>query len=564
MIAMDLLMFYFGIQIPEGWETTVTREQSFTHKDGTHEMLQSTIDYILADATLLQHSNIVKFPGSNSDHFPFLLEFPMNNITLDLTPDEGAIHEPKLNFTKFYKKHAEIEDYLQQRMTLRPDWNMKDLGLWWDSIMHHFGLFKQKRSTNISANYPHMAITYARHKIHALKRKLRKTSSPWKAQDLRKQIKKQKIRIQKFHKAGTHSHKNRISFVEANDDQQKRRQYLNQTGCYERFVDKAPKNLEKDGKTLTDPQEIREYVGDYYEHLTQEEQNVPRCPETVRFQNRVSNTIQGKDWPEFIEKDPDDPHELDPIMNAQITTEEIRTALQKQPSYKTPGPDLMPYEVLASAMKICPYEMTLTVNQTFDSGHIPAEFCQGTLVLLLKHGDPQKLDNYRPLTMLTTYWKLIFRILNTRLNKFFQETKVIIPEQHGFRSKHECLQQILHLYDTCKWRKDKQDVTWVAFLDFRKAYDSVWRDGLWWKLAISGVGGKILKLIQNAYKLQTARARTPAGLSRKFLTTLGVRQGCVLSPLLFTIFINDSGAELFRPHEQQEYKRVIQATISFS
>ena len=76
-------------------------------------------------------------------------------------------------------------------------------------------------------------------------------------------------------------------------------------------------------------------------------------------------------------------------------------------------------------------------------------------------------------------------------------------------------------------------------MDFKKAYDSVWLDGLWWKLARLGIGKRTYRLISNAYAEQRNHVRFADDLSPEFKIDTGVRQGCVLSPLLFSIYIND-------------------------
>ena len=117
---------------------------------------------------------------------------------------------------------------------------------------------------------------------------------------------------------------------------------------------------------------------------------------------------------------------------------------------------------------------------------------------------------------------------------------MIRPEQHGFRRHHECLQQIYTLMEACNYRKNKTNKhSWLLFIDFKKAYDSVWQDGLFYKLAEIGVGGNILKFIRSAYRQQTSVVRTRHGPTRSFKIGKGVKQGCILSPLLFSIFIND-------------------------
>ena len=80
---------------------------------------------------------------------------------------------------------------------------------------------------------------------------------------------------------------------------------------------------------------------------------------------------------------------------------------------------------------------------------------------------------------------------------------------------------------------------YVAWIDYAKAFDMVWRNALWQKLARVGVSTKIVNLIKNLYKMVKSKVFAQGRLSRPFLSFAGVRQGESLSPFLFSMFIND-------------------------
>ena len=80
---------------------------------------------------------------------------------------------------------------------------------------------------------------------------------------------------------------------------------------------------------------------------------------------------------------------------------------------------------------------------------------------------------------------------------------------------------------------------YVCFVDFKKAYDSVWRDGLFHKLLSNGVSPKFVRLLRNIYKSSSLAIKLTEGRSSIFPSNVGLKQGCNLSPLLFNIFIND-------------------------
>ena len=79
----------------------------------------------------------------------------------------------------------------------------------------------------------------------------------------------------------------------------------------------------------------------------------------------------------------------------------------------------------------------------------------------------------------------------------------------------------------------------MAFLDFKKAFPSVWREGLWGKMRGYGIEGKFLRLCERLYSDVGARVRVGKVFSERFMIKEGLRQGCILSPTLFSLFLMD-------------------------
>ena len=89
-------------------------------------------------------------------------------------------------------------------------------------------------------------------------------------------------------------------------------------------------------------------------------------------------------------------------------------------------------------------------------------------------------------------------------------------------------------------RKLEKKKTYCCYIDVKKAFDRVWRDGLWHRLRRSGVEGKMLRVLKAMYvDVKAAVLMADGSLTDEFPIATGVRQGCVLSPTLFNIFIND-------------------------
>ena len=135
--------------------------------------------------------------------------------------------------------------------------------------------------------------------------------------------------------------------------------------------------------------------------------------------------------------------------------------------------------------------------------------------------------------------KLFTAIINSRLQTFSNGFDIIQENQTGFRKKYSTIDNVfaLHvLFDLLSKSKRKM---YCVFVDFQKAFDTVWRVGLWRKLIDSNIRGKCFNIIYNMYQEIKSCVRVNGKLSSFFSCLAGVRQGENLSPFLFAIYLND-------------------------
>ena len=85
----------------------------------------------------------------------------------------------------------------------------------------------------------------------------------------------------------------------------------------------------------------------------------------------------------------------------------------------------------------------------------------------------------------------------------------------------------------------KKKKLFCAFIDYQKAFDTIWQSGLWSKLIASGISGKVFNVIRNIYQCVKSCVSMNGNKSDYFMSYTGVRQGENLSPLLFSLYIND-------------------------
>ena len=177
------------------------------------------------------------------------------------------------------------------------------------------------------------------------------------------------------------------------------------------------------------------------------------------------------------------------------------------------------------------------ITATWTSATAPSEW-KGSLFTFLYKGKGDKLDpdNYRGISLLSVCAKVYTQILLTRLRPILDPT--LSESQCGFRKGRGCSDAHFCLRRLTELAHAHRAPLWVAFVDFRKAFDCVNRDALWAILASRGVPATLIALVRDLYTGCTGRVRVDNAISDPFPIGTGVRQGCALSPLLFSTFID--------------------------
>ncbi len=222
-----------------------------------------------------------------------------------------------------------------------------------------------------------------------------------------------------------------------------------------------------------------------------------------------------------------------------FTLEEFMKALKLLKINKSAGPDRIPGEAIkASPLKML--EIILKImNKIKNNMYYPDNWTEGITSLLLKEGDDEDPNNYRAITVINIIAKLFAIMINERLHAFLDKEKIIKKEQIGFVKKCRPADHLFVLKSLIDHYNNKGEKLYTCFVDFQKAFDSVWRMGLFHKLLKSGIEPGIVKLIKDMYDKSSQRLKIGNRISRKFMTHRGVKQGCILSPKLFNLFIND-------------------------
>ena len=116
----------------------------------------------------------------------------------------------------------------------------------------------------------------------------------------------------------------------------------------------------------------------------------------------------------------------------------------------------------------------------------------------------------------------------------------LLPEyQTGFRAKHSCLDADAVFRDMVIHARTRNEHTAVCLFDIRKAFESVWVDGLCWKLGNFGISRQVCGIITSFLSERTATVSVGKGISSQFSIERGVPQGTVLGPHLYNLFVAD-------------------------
>lgn len=244
-------------------------------------------------------------------------------------------------------------------------------------------------------------------------------------------------------------------------------------------------------------------------------------------------------------------------LNTPITWCEIDKVLLSSKNFKAPGLSGLTWEWLKSAQggsegsdeeELLPMQEVILrlVNSIFTWGKIPASWQTSAIVSVPKKGDLTCCDNYRGIALMEVMIKLIGKVLIKRVVNGLETDQRLAREQAGFRHLEECAGQVGAVMEVAGRRAAlPEPQPFVAiFVDFRKAYDLVPHNALFYKLECIGVRGKTLDFIKGLYSDSAFCARIGGQTSEKTPVLRGVRQGAPESPCLFNIYINDLAMRL--------------------
>lgn len=234
------------------------------------------------------------------------------------------------------------------------------------------------------------------------------------------------------------------------------------------------------------------------------------------------------------------------VLDHPITEAEVMNAIKALKSNKAPGPDRLIGEFYKQSSPTCAYFLTKYFNKIFDYGSFPSTWCESLIQPLHKKGDINSPDNYRGISLINIGSKLYSYIINKRLTQWIEDNCIINEAQAGFRKKYSTTDHIFTLFSLVQKQFSNNKKLYVAFIDFKKAFDMVDRNKLWSILRKRGIKGKMYNAIKSMYSVVKARVKVNGTLTDTFMCPRGLKQGDICSPVLFSLFINELAEEVIQ------------------
>ncbi|KAI8516720.1 hypothetical protein Bbelb_053010 [Branchiostoma belcheri] len=268
---------------------------------------------------------------------------------------------------------------------------------------------------------------------------------------------------------------------------------------------------DRDGNPLYEEHKISQRWQEYFEEL---------------LNPREGNTSNTHFTPSFAEH-----------TEPNILEEEVQRAVQSSPKNKAAGIDGIPIEAITACGETGIKWLTGIFQKVWVERCVPEDWRKSIVVpIWKKKGNKKDCSTYRGISLISHTGKTFAKILEQRTRAIVDP--LLSEAQFGFRKGRGCTDAIFELRQLSEKAYEYQKHIHLVFVDQEKAFDRVNRNKLWEILEQYGVKGQLLENIRALYFNSQSAVQTPNGLSNWFWVRSGVRQGCVLSPLLFIVYMD--------------------------
>ena len=222
----------------------------------------------------------------------------------------------------------------------------------------------------------------------------------------------------------------------------------------------------------------------------------------------------------------------------EVSEQEIVNICCSLRSGSTTGYDNISMSLIKDTITSISNPLTHIFNLSITSGIVPVELKIARVVPLFKAGDKSLFVNYRPISILPSFSKILEKIVYSRLMNYLNKYKILSDNQFGFRKNHSTELALTLLYDKISSAIDNNMITVGIFIDLSKPFDTV-NQILLDKLQYYGVRGVAHDWFSNYLQNRQQFVQYNGTNSSYHNIKCGVPQGSILGPLLFLIYVND-------------------------
>lgn len=217
-----------------------------------------------------------------------------------------------------------------------------------------------------------------------------------------------------------------------------------------------------------------------------------------------------------------------------ILKEEVIKAIKDTKNNKAPGADRITAEHFKHISDGAMGVLTQFFNAVYATGTIPEDWVTSTFIALPKKNKAKKCEDHRTICLMSHAAKIFMRIIYNRIYKKCDD--FLTRSQYGFRRGTGTREAILGLTLIAERYMEVQRKLYVCYVDYKKAFDRIQHEKLIEVLTRVGLDERDIVMIRNTYWNHRGCIRTEKGNTRCIDIQRGVRQGCILSPLLFNIY----------------------------
>jgi len=288
-----------------------------------------------------------------------------------------------------------------------------------------------------------------------------------------------------------------------------------------------------DGKIYSGPEEICEGFNEFFSSVGSN--LADKIPPSERdFESYLSDPVE------------------EGFIFGNITEDIILETLRKLKSKNSSGHDKISTKLLKEIMPSILIPVVYIFNLSIRTGFVPDSYKKARIIPIFKSGTRSNFTNYRPISLLSSFSKLLEKIIAKQMFGFINKHNILYSHQFGFRPKHDTTQPIIHFLDRIYTGLNKNDAEYTLgiFLDLKKAFDTVDHKILLRKLNHYGFKGVSNNWFENYLTNRTQYVAINGSESSSKTVNCGVPQGSVLGPLLFLIYINDlpNATDFLRPY----------------